>query len=49
MIKGIQITGSTNNALLNSFWLLDDQTNETRCLVAKKESPRNIRGCRSQS
>ena len=38
MIKGIQITGSTNNALLNSFWLLDDQTNETRCLVAKEES-----------
>lgn len=35
MIKGIQITQAANDALLNSFWLLDDTANEARCLCAK--------------
>ena len=35
MINGIQITKTTNNALLNSFWLLDDENSEVRCLCAK--------------
>lgn len=35
MIKGIQITQAANDALLNSFWLLDDAANEARCLCAK--------------
>ena len=34
MIKGIQITQSQNPALLNSFWLLDDEAQEVRCLCA---------------
>ncbi|MGL4756106.1 MAG: autonomous glycyl radical cofactor GrcA [Aeromonadaceae bacterium] len=35
MVKGIQITESANNALVNSFWLLDDDKQEARCLCAK--------------
>lgn len=35
MIKGVQITESTNSNLLNSFWLLDEAKNEARCLAAK--------------
>ncbi|MWQ71831.1 autonomous glycyl radical cofactor GrcA, partial [Glaesserella parasuis] len=35
MIKGVQITESTNKNLLNSFWLLDEEKNEARCLAAK--------------
>ncbi|MFD0966500.1 autonomous glycyl radical cofactor GrcA [Seminibacterium arietis] len=35
MIKGIQITQATNNDLLNSFWLLDNEEGEARCLCAK--------------
>jgi len=35
MITGIQITKADNSALLNSFWLLDDSTNEARCVAAK--------------
>lgn len=35
MIKGIQITETNNQNLLNSFWLLDDETQEVRCLCAK--------------
>ncbi|ARU94959.1 autonomous glycyl radical cofactor GrcA [Tatumella citrea] len=35
MINGIQITKSSNNALLNSFWLLDEENAEARCLCAK--------------
>ncbi|MDF7670533.1 autonomous glycyl radical cofactor GrcA [Orbaceae bacterium ESL0721] len=35
MIKGIQITKANNSALLNSFWLLDNATNEARCVAAK--------------
>lgn len=38
MIKGIQITQAQNAALLNSFWLLDEEKGEARCLVAKAES-----------
>ena len=37
MIKGIQITQAANDNLLNSFWLLDSDTNEARCLCAKSE------------
>lgn len=37
MINGIQITKTTNNALLNSFWLLDDENSEVRCLCAKSD------------
>ncbi|CNF18932.1 autonomous glycyl radical cofactor GrcA [Yersinia nurmii] len=35
MITGIQITKAKNEALLNSFWLLDDEKNELRCVCAK--------------
>ena len=35
MVKGIQITQAANNALLNSFWLLDEDKSEARCLCAK--------------
>lgn len=35
MITGIQITKSANDDLLNSIWLLDSETNEARCVVAK--------------
>lgn len=35
MIKGVQITESTNSNLLNSFWLLDEAKNEARCIAAK--------------
>ncbi|WP_392566312.1 autonomous glycyl radical cofactor GrcA [Utexia brackfieldae] len=35
MITGIQITKTSNEALLNSFWLLDSETNEARCVAAK--------------
>lgn len=35
MISGIQITKATNPALLNSFWLLDNEKEEARCVCAK--------------
>ena len=35
MINGIQITKTSNKALLNSFWLLDEENAEARCLCAK--------------
>lgn len=35
MITGIQITKTENEALLHSFWLLDDKSQEARCIVAK--------------
>ena len=38
MIKGVQITESTNSNLLNSFWLLDDEKNEARCIAAKGDA-----------
>lgn len=34
MITGIQITKAANAGLLNSFWLLDDEKAEARCLCA---------------
>ena len=37
MIKGIQITRSTNPALVRSFWLLDDETQQVRCLCSNDE------------
>ncbi len=30
MIKGVQITESSNSNLVNSFWLLDEEKNEAR-------------------
>lgn len=35
MITGIQIIKAQNDALLHSFWLLDDDTQEARCIAAK--------------
>lgn len=35
MITGIQIIKAQNDALLHSFWLLDDDTQEARCVAAK--------------
>jgi len=35
MVTGIQITQSDNAALLNSFWLLDNEKAEARCVCAK--------------
>ena len=34
MIKGIQITHSVNPDLVHSFWLLDDETQQIRCLCS---------------
>lgn len=35
MINGIQITQSADAALVNSFWLLDEEKAQARCLCAK--------------
>lgn len=35
MIKGIQITQTENKDLLNSFWLIDDEKKEARCICSK--------------
>ncbi|KOC88265.1 autonomous glycyl radical cofactor GrcA [Winslowiella iniecta] len=35
MISGIQITKANNSALLNSFWLLDEENAQARCVCAK--------------
>jgi len=35
MITGIQITKAANDDLLNSFWLLDSDKGEARCVCAK--------------
>ncbi|MGL5225190.1 MAG: glycine radical domain-containing protein, partial [Aeromonas sp.] len=35
MIKGIQITQAANAALLNSFWLLDEEKQQARCICVK--------------
>ncbi len=37
MVKGIQITKADNVALEKSFWLLDDNAKEVRCLCCKDE------------
>ena len=34
MIQGVQITKAANDDLLNSIWLLDNEKNEARCVVA---------------
>ncbi|WP_026958264.1 MULTISPECIES: autonomous glycyl radical cofactor GrcA [Aliagarivorans] len=38
MTTGIQITKADNNALLGSFWLLDEQNEQARCLCVKDEA-----------
>lgn len=35
MITGIQITKAANDDLLNSIWLLNNETSEARCISAK--------------
>ncbi|MFU9135746.1 autonomous glycyl radical cofactor GrcA [Erwinia tasmaniensis] len=35
MITGIQITKASNATLINSFWLLDSDKDEARCVCAK--------------
>jgi autonomous glycyl radical cofactor len=35
MITGIKITNAANDDLLNSFWLLDSEKGEARCVCAK--------------
>jgi len=35
MITGIQITQTHNPLLLNSFWLLDEEAGQPRCLCAR--------------
>jgi len=37
MITGIQITKANNQALVNSFWLLDADKSEARCVCAKAD------------
>ncbi|WP_062268930.1 autonomous glycyl radical cofactor GrcA [Endozoicomonas arenosclerae] len=37
-MKGIQITSSDNEALLNSIWLIDDATQEARLICAKGDT-----------
>jgi autonomous glycyl radical cofactor len=37
MITAIQITKANKSALVNSFWLLDDEKSEARCLCAKAD------------
>lgn len=34
MIKAIQVLETADKNLLNTFWLIDDETNEARCLAA---------------
>lgn len=36
MMKGIQITKADNDALINSFWLLDEAAKQARCLCVKE-------------
>ncbi|MDB2384628.1 autonomous glycyl radical cofactor GrcA [Endozoicomonas sp.] len=36
-MKGIQITTSTNEALINSIWLLDENSQEARLVCAKTD------------
>ena len=35
MITGIQITKAANDDLLNSFWLLDEEKQQARCICAR--------------
>ncbi|UJF19661.1 autonomous glycyl radical cofactor GrcA [Vibrio sp. SS-MA-C1-2] len=34
MVKGIQITSAANTDLVNSIWLLDEETKQARCVAA---------------
>ncbi|CAM3542968.1 autonomous glycyl radical cofactor GrcA [Parendozoicomonas haliclonae] len=36
-IKGIQITSAANNGLENSFWLLDEDAQQARCICVKDQ------------
>ncbi|USE39794.1 autonomous glycyl radical cofactor GrcA [Endozoicomonas sp. SCSIO W0465] len=36
-MKGIQITASKNNALVNSIWLMDEAVGEARLICAKTD------------
>ena len=36
-MKGIQITASENNALVNSIWLMDEAAGEARLICAKTD------------
>ncbi|BBU81838.1 hypothetical protein EIMP300_32380 [Escherichia coli] len=49
MITGIQITKAANDDLLNSFWLLDSEKGEARCIVAKAGFDRRRSGCSKQT
>ncbi|KHT10127.1 autonomous glycyl radical cofactor GrcA [Pectobacterium brasiliense] len=35
MVTGIQITKANDSALINSFWLLDEEKSQARCVCAK--------------
>lgn len=35
MIAGVQITQTSQSELLNSFWLLDEENAQARCICAK--------------
>lgn len=37
MAIGIQITNAPQDALINSFWLLDEENQQARCLCVKDE------------
>ncbi|UYM17161.1 autonomous glycyl radical cofactor GrcA [Endozoicomonas euniceicola] len=37
-VKGIQITHADNEALLNSFWLIDEEDNAARCLCSRDQA-----------
>ena len=49
MIKGIQITRAANDNLLNSFWLLDSEKGEARCLCAKGGQHLNVNVLRRET
>ncbi len=36
-VKGIQITSAANSGLEHSFWLMDEEQNEARCLCVKDQ------------
>ncbi|AMO55472.1 autonomous glycyl radical cofactor GrcA [Endozoicomonas montiporae] len=35
VVKGVQITAADNEALLHSFWLIDEADNAARCLCSR--------------
>ena len=49
MITGIQITKAANDDLLNSFWLLDSEKGEARCIVCESRFCRRRSGCSKQT